>query len=184
MALILASASPQRRDLLAACCIPFTIIPAAIDEAPLPDELPAAYVQRLALAKAGAVAQHHPEAIVLGADTTVAIDGLILAKPASHAEARRMLQRLCGREHEILTGVAVLGSAMSGPSSTPSAQTLVTTRVRMRQFTAATIDWYVASGEPMDKAGLVEWVKGSYTNAVGLPIEETLALLRHFGISG
>ena len=81
MALILASASPRRRDLLAACGIPFEIIPSMIDEDPLPDEPAAAYVQRLALAKAESVAQQHPDAIILGADTTVTIDGLILAKP-------------------------------------------------------------------------------------------------------
>jgi septum formation protein len=192
MALILASSSPRRRDLLAACCIPFEIIPSMIDEQPLPDEQPAMYVQRLALAKAASIAQQHPGAVVLGADTTVTIDGLILAKPESRDEARQMLQRLRGREHDILTGVAVVGSSMAASMGAQSAQALVATRVLMRQFTADTIEWYVASGEPMDKAGayavqglggaLVEWVKGSYTNAVGLPIEETLALLRRFGI--
>jgi nucleoside triphosphate pyrophosphatase len=193
MALILASASPRRRDLLAACSIPFEIIPSMIDEHPLPAESAAAYVQRLAMAKAESVAQARPDAIVLGADTTVTINGLILAKPESADEARQMLQRLCGREHEILTGVAVVGGEIAGYVGDRSAQTMVASRVLMRHFTAATIEWYIATGEPMDKAGayavqglggaLVEWIEGSYTNAVGLPIEETLALLRRFGIA-
>ena len=194
MALILASASPRRRELLAACCIPFEIIPSMIDEHSLPDESAVAYVQRLALAKAASVAQDHPDAIVLGADTTVTIDGLILAKPESLDEARQMLHRLRGREHEILTGVAVVAGKMEGCVGDPSAQTIVASRVLMRHFTAATIEWYLATGEPMDKAGayavqglgggLVEWVEGSYTNAVGLPLAETLSLLRRFGIAG
>jgi septum formation protein len=194
MALILASASPRRRDLLAACSIPFEIVPSMIDEHPLPDESPSAYVRRLALAKAESVAQDHPDAVVLGADTTVTIDGLILAKPESHDEARQMLHRLCGREHEILTGVAVVAGETAGCVGDRSAQAMVASRVLMRRFTAATVEWYIATGEPMDKAGayavqglggaLVEWVEGSYTNVVGLPLEETLALLRRFGVAG
>jgi septum formation protein len=193
MALVLASASPRRRDLLAACNIPFEIIPSMIDEQPLSAESAAVYVQRLAMAKAESVAQDHPEAIVLGADTTVTIDGLILAKPESLDEARQMLSRLRGREHEILTGVAVVAGRRAGCVGDRSAQTMVASRVLMRHFTAATIEWYLATGEPMDKAGayaiqglggaLVEWIEGSYTNAVGLPLEETLALLRRFGIA-
>jgi septum formation protein len=194
MGLILASASPRRRDLLAACSIPFEIIPSMIDEHPLPDELAAAYVQRLALAKAQSVAQHHPGAVVLGADTTVTIDGLILEKPQSLDDARQMLNRLCGREHEILTGVAVVAGKMAGGPDQQYAQAMVASRVLMRHFTAATIEWYIATGEPMDKAGayavqglggaLVERLQGSYTNAVGLPLTETLSLLHRFGIAG
>ena len=194
MTLILASASPRRRDLLAACGIPFEIIPSMIDEHPLRDEPAAAYVQRLALAKAESVAQHYTDAVVLGADTTVTIDGLILAKPQGLDDARQMLHRLCGREHEILTGVAVLAGKMRGCIGDRSAQAMVATRVLMRHFTSATIEWYIATGEPMDKAGayavqglggaLVERIEGSYTNAVGLPLAETLALLSRFGIAG
>jgi nucleoside triphosphate pyrophosphatase len=194
MTLILASASPRRRELLAACSIPFEIIPSMIDEHPLRDELAAAYVQRLALAKAESVAQYYPNAVVLGADTTVTIDGLILAKPESLDDARQMLHRLCGREHEILTGVAVVAGKMVGFVGDRSAQAMVASRVLMRHFTAATIEWYIATGEPMDKAGayavqglggaLVEWIEGSYTNAVGLPLDETLSLLRRYGIAG
>ncbi len=194
MRLILASASPRRRDLLAACGISFEIIPSMIDEHPLRDEQAATYVQRLALAKAESVAQHHTDAVVLGADTTVTIDGLILAKPQSLDDARQMLHRLCGREHEILTGVAVVAGKMAGRVGDRSAQAMVASRVLMRHFTATTIEWYITTGEPVDKAGayavqglggaLVERVEGSYTNAVGLPLDETLALLRRFGIAG
>src|ERR687896_349330 len=108
MSFILASASPRRRELLAACGMLFQIIPSSIDEHPLPDEPAAAYVQRLALAKAETVAQQQPGAVVLGADTIVTIDGLLLGKPQSLDEARQMLNRLCGREHEVLTGVAAV----------------------------------------------------------------------------
>jgi septum formation protein len=194
MALILASASPRRRQLLAACRIPFEIIPSTIDEQPIPDELAAAYVQRLALAKAESVAQRRPDAMVLGADTTVTIDGLILGKPQDLDDARQMLNRLCGREHEILTGVAVVAGRMAVPVGDRCAQAMVSSRVLMRHFTAATIEWYIATGEPLDKAGayavqglggaLVERLQGSYTNAVGLPLTETLSLLHRFGIGG
>ena len=194
MPLILASASPRRRDLLAACRIPFDIIPSMIDEQALPDEPAAAYVQRLALAKAASVVQNYPDAVVLGADTTVTIDNLILAKPQSLDEARHMLNRLCGREHQILTGVAVVAGRMAAHMVDRSAQVMVASRVLMRHFTMATLEWYLATGEPTDKAGayavqghggaLVERVEGSYTNAVGLPLTETLALLRRFGITG
>jgi septum formation protein len=193
MALILASGSPRRRDLLAACGIPFQIIPSMIDEHPLLDEAAETYVRRLALAKAESVAQHHPDAVVLGADTIVTIDGLLLGKPQSLEEARQMLSRLCGREHAVLTGVAVVAARMAGRYGDRSAQEMVASRVLMRHFTAATIEWYVATGEPLDKAGayavqglggaLVERVEGSYTNAVGLPLTETLALLRQFGVA-
>ena len=165
-----------------------------IDEHPFPDEPAEAYVRRLALAKAESVAQHHPDAVVLGADTTVTIDRFVLAKPQSLDEARQMLHRLCGREHEVLTGVAVVAGKMAGRAGDRYAQEVVASRVLMRHFTAATIEWYIATGEPLDKAGayavqglggaLVERVEGSYTNAVGLPLTETLALLRQFGIVG
>jgi septum formation protein len=194
MKLILASASPRRRDLLTACAIPFQIIPAAIDEQPLPGELAAAYVRRLALAKAESVAQHHPDAVVLGADTIVTIDGLLLGKPQTPSTARQMLNRLRGRGHEVLTGVAAVAGGMAERSDWRYAQEVVASRILMRHFTAATIEWYLATDEPLDKAGayavqglgaaLVERVEGSYTNAVGLPVTETLALLRRFGIAG
>jgi septum formation protein len=192
--LILASSSPRRRDLLRACAIPFQIVPAAIDEQPHPHERAEMYVRRLALAKAKAVAQGYPDAVVLGADTIVSIDDLLLGKPQTPDVARRMLERLKGREHEVLTGVAVVAGTTGEHSDYADAQEVVVSRVLMRQFTAATIEWYLATGEPLDKAGayavqglgaaLVKRVEGSYTNAVGLPITETLTLLRQFGIAG
>jgi septum formation protein len=192
--LILASSSPRRRDLLNACGIPFQIVPAAIDEQPLPHERAEGYVRRLALAKAEAVAQHHADAVVLGADTIVTIDDLLLGKPQAPEAARQMLSRLRGREHEVLTGVAVVAARMVEHSGHRFAQAVVASRIWMRQFTAATIEWYLATGEPLDKAGayavqglgaaLVERVEGSYTNAVGLPLTETLTLLRQFKMAG
>jgi septum formation protein len=183
--LILASASPRRRDLLAACGVSFQVIPAAIDESPYPEEPAAVYVRRLALAKAAAVAEAHPGAVVLGADTTVTIDRALLGKPRDLDEARQMLGRLSGNVHEIVTGVAVL-------TADRAASEVVTSRVLMRRITEATTAWYLATGEPFDKAGayavqglggaLVEWVEGSYTNVVGLPLTETLALLRRFDV--
>jgi septum formation protein len=194
MRLILASASPRRHELLTGCGIPFQIIPSAIDEHPFPDELAAAYVQRLALAKAEAVAQHHPGAVVLGADTIVTIDGLLLGKPQTLDEARQMLNRLRGKMHEVLTGVAVVSGGTTANARGQRAGGMVASRVLMRPFTPATIEWYIATGEPLDKAGayavqglgaaLVERVEGSYTNVVGLPLTETLSLLRRFGVAG
>lgn len=191
--LILASASPRRRELLASSGIAFQIVPSAVDEQAQPGEWAQTYVRRLALAKAEAVAHTYPDAIVLGADTIVTIDHLLLGKPNSPDDARRMLCRLSGRVHEVVTGVAIV---QAGRTDHPSSQSLVdvaTSRVRMRSLTAQTIAWYLATGEPTDKAGsyaiqglgaaLVEWVEGSYTNVVGLPLTQTLALLKRAGIT-
>jgi septum formation protein len=171
--------------LLEACGLSFRIIPAAIDERPYPNEPAEVYVRRLALAKAAAVARDHPGAVVLGADTIVTIDQDLLGKPRDLDEARQMLGRLSGNVHEIVTGVAVLAVEME-------ASEVVMSRVLMRRLTETTIAWYLATGEPFDKAGayavqglggtLVEWVEGSYTNVVGLPLTETLALLRRFDV--
>jgi septum formation protein len=190
--LILASASPRRRDLLAACGLPFQIIPAAIDERPYPNEPADVYVRRLALAKAEAVAQYHPCAVVLGADTIVTIDRDLLGKPRDRDEAWQMVRRLSGNMHEVVTGVAVLSVDEIGGASTRCASEVVTSRVFLRQVTEVTIAWYLATGEPLDKAGayavqgmggaLVERIEGSYTNVVGLPLTETLALLRRFDL--
>jgi len=190
--LILASASPRRRELLASTGIVFHSVPSAVDEHPLPGERPEAYVRRLALAKAEAVAHHHPRAVILGADTTVTIAGLLLGKPDSSDQARQMLCRLSGQVHHVVTGVAVVPAKSTGG---PTGQCLVevtSSRVRMRPLTVRTIDWYLRTEEPMDKAGayaiqglgaaLVEWVEGSYTNVVGLPLTQTLALLKRVGI--
>lgn len=185
--LILASASPRRRELLDQIGVCYRVQVADVDETLLPGEAPAAYVTRLALAKARAVAAL-PAAgglPVLGADTTVVIDGDVLAKPVDAADAARMLTMLAGREHQVLTAVALV-------ADTRAETRLSVTTVRFRPLAAATIDRYVATGEPMDKAGgygiqglggaLVASLTGSYTGVVGLPIAETVDLLDAFAV--
>lgn len=181
--LILASASPRRAALLAAAGIPFTVRAAEVDETPRNGEPPGDYVVRLALEKARSV-PIAPGEVVLGADTTVVIDGRMLGKPASGAEAREMLAVLSGREHEVWTGIALRAERREATATAVS-------RVRFARLTARDIDWYVASGEPDGKAGayaiqglasrFVESVEGSYANVVGLPVHLVCALLRDFG---
>jgi len=181
--LILASGSPRRRAFLESLGLRFEVRPAQLDETPAPDEDPRGYVRRLAMEKAAAVGVHFPQATVLAADTTVVLDGEVLGKPEDASDAHRMLSRLSGRTHSVLTGVA-LGGASSG-------QVLVETRVRFRVLQPGQLRWYIASGEPMDKAGayaiqglggaFVEAIDGSYSNVVGLPLVETLALLERAG---
>lgn len=190
--LILASASPRRRELLASSGLIFDIVPAAVDEQPQPGERPEAYVRRLALMKAETVARSSPQAVVLGADTIVSIDHLLLGKPSTLDEARQMLCHLSGRVHQVFTGVAVLPAERTASPRNQCLVDVTISRVRMRRLTAPTLDWYLATGEPMDKAGayavqglgaaLIEWVEGSYTNVVGLPLTQTLALLQQVGI--
>ena len=184
---VLASASPRRRQLLARICRDFTVVPSAVDER-LPPGPPADAVVAVALAKARAVGRALPGSVVLGADTIVVVDGEILGKPGSAAEAVRMLRRLRNRGHEVLTAVAVVGAAE--PRERTAA---VLTRVTMRDYSDADIDDYVATGEPLDKAGayavqeggqrLVAEVDGCYTNVVGLPVTTTRTLLAAFGVS-
>ena len=179
---MLASASPRRRELLARLGVPFTLRPAGIDESPLPGEAPERLAVRLALAKARAAARDAPAgSTILGADTVVALDGELLAKPADAAEARSMLGRLSGREHEVWTGVAVVGPDDAERSGAQC------TRVRFRTLGAAEIARYAASGEPLDKAGgyaiqggaaaFVESVDGDTDNVVGLPLGLVVELL-------
>jgi len=180
MRLILASASPRRTSLLRDAGYVFEIDPAHVDETEFAGEPPRAYVLRVAAMKALAVAARHPDDLVLAADTTVVVDGRMLAKPSDDDDARRMLGLLSGRTHEVLTGVVL---ARAGRESSAVADT----RVRFRSMTPAEIDWYVASGEPRDKAGaygvqglaarFVEGVDGSYSNVVGLPLGAVRALL-------
>ena len=178
--LVLASQSPRRREILRLAGIPFTVRVGDVDESVLDGESPADYVQRLAAAKACAV-EAGPGETVLGADTTVVIDGEILAKPADADDARRMLARLSGRRHEVLTGVCL----RRGVTATCE---FVTTGVVFATLTAAEIDEYVASGEPMDKAGayaiqglaskFVERIEGDYFNVMGLPVALVYRRLR------
>jgi len=182
--LVLASASPRRRDLLSQLGLRFTVAAADLDETPLPSEAADIYVQRLAREKARAVAARFPNAWVLAADTTVALGPELLGKPRDAAEARQMLGRLSGKTHNVYTGVALAGRA--------SAATVVRTGVTFRTLTSGEIDWYVGTGEPLDKAGayavqgrggfLVAAVDGSPTNVIGLPLGETLELLTQAGV--
>lgn len=181
--LLLASASPRRRELLQQLGLRFTLAPAAIDEAPLPGEDPAALVSRLAQAKAQAgLAFAEPAQWVLGADTVVVLDREILGKPADDAAAAAMLRRLSGRAHTVFSGVFLARSGVPGRGR------VVRTRVWMRGISEPEIVAYVASGEPLGKAGayaiqgrgaaFVRCLAGSYSNVVGLPLYELDALLR------
>ncbi|MFL1464723.1 Maf family protein [Marinobacter sp. HN1S83] len=181
--IILASASPRRAELLTQIGLSFHTRPVDIDETPEAGELPSAYVERLAREKAlaGAV---DPEWLVLGSDTSVVLGGHILGKPADAAEAEATLSRLSGHTHQVMTAVAL---ASRGRCST----CLVTTDVTFRNLSSEEIRAYVASGEPMDKAGsygiqglggiFVKEIRGSYSAVVGLPLQETATLLAQAG---
>lgn len=183
--LVLASASPRRRELLAWAGLSFEVVPADLDEQVRPGEAARAYVERLAREKAAAVAAAHPLAHVLAADTSVVVDGDILGKPGLDAElGRQMLRRLSGRTHEVLTGVAV---AHAGQVRSQ----VVTTAVRFLALQPAAIEWYVGTQEGADKAGgyasqaragaFIEALSGSSTNVIGLPLPEALRLLAEAG---
>ena len=184
--LVLASGSPRRREMLSGLGLEFLVDPADIDEGVRPGETPVAYVRRVASSKAATVAARHPTSVVLAADTTIDLDGAVLAKPADAADAARMLEALSGREHLAHTAMAI---AVGGLLNVVE----VTTAVRMRPLSTAEIDWYVATGEPLDKAGayaiqgraaaFVESVAGSVSNVVGLPMAEAVMALRAAGIA-
>ncbi len=171
--LILASGSPRRAELLARAGYCFEVVPPDIDERRQPGEAPRDYVARLAAEKAAAVAPRYPERVVLAADTTVVVDSTVLGKPRDADDAAGMLRRLSGRAHDVLTGVAVRrgGAAVSAVEQTA---------VHLAALDEALIGWYVATGEPSDKAGaygvqgiasrFVTRVEGSYSNVVGLPL--------------
>jgi septum formation protein len=182
--LLLASASPRRAELLRAAGLPFDIQAADVDERRLAGEAPDAYVRRLATAKAAMVARSHPERVVVGADTAVVVGDDILGKPTDSADAGRMLRVLSGRDHSVLTGLAVWQGARR-------LEAVDSTAVRFRPLTTDEISWYVASGEPHDKAGayaiqglasrFVEHIGGSYSNVVGLPVARLYAMLVELG---
>jgi septum formation protein len=185
--LVLASASPRRSALLADLALDFTVRPPETDERPRPGELPPDLVSRLAREKA--LARIEAGELVLAADTVVVIDGEILGKPADAGDARAMLARLAGRDHEVFTGVAL---ADARATERRVAARVVRTQVRIRDMSAAEIAAYVAGGEPMDKAGAyaiqgwgavyVETISGNYTNVVGLPIPAVEACFRELGL--
>ena len=172
--LVLASGSPRRAEILERAGWLYEIIVAGIDETVLPNEDPAAYVQRLARSKAEAVANRLEEGLVLGADTTVVVANQILGQPVDEADARRMLRLLNAKWHDVLTGVAVV---RVGGETRVGYQT---TRVRFAEMSDEEIDWYVATGEPFGKAGaygiqgkaslFIEEIEGDYFNIMGLPI--------------
>ncbi|MFW6346885.1 MAG: Maf family protein [Halomonas sp.] len=182
--LCLASASPRRRELLTAIGVPVVVRPVAIDETPRPAETAEAYVIRLAREKAQ-VGAGLSELPTLGSDTAVVRDGEILGKPVGPEHAAAMLRSLAGREHRVLTAVAVTGPAGVLDSC-------VATRVTMREISDREIAAYWATGEPADKAGgyaiqglaavFVERIAGSHSAVVGLPLFETAALLRRQGV--
>jgi septum formation protein len=181
-ALILASASPRRRWLLGALGLPFTVVAVDVDERPHAGEAPSTFARRMAAEKARAARARCP-GWVLAADTVVELEGAILGKPADADEAAAMLTRLSGRVHLVRTAVTLLR-----PEGPVAEETLVTTEVAFRPFDADTIAAYVATGEPLDKAGayaiqgegahLVDRVVGSYTNVIGLPLPEVAVWLR------
>ena len=186
--LYLASGSPRRRELLAQIGVPFTLVSAAIDETPLNNEPAVAYVERLARGKAtaGFVALGHTSnTCVLGADTAVIVDGRIRGKPVDQADALAMLMALSGREHEVLTAIALTDGQQCETRC-------VSSRVRFREVSVQEATTYWHSGEPQDKAGgyaiqglgsvFVAGLNGSYSAVVGLPVCETAQLLAQFGI--
>ncbi|MFZ0796412.1 MAG: Maf family protein [Terriglobales bacterium] len=184
--LVLASASPRRQELLRNAGIIFDVQPAQIAEDPLPGETAKDCAERLAREKALAVARQRPHDLVLGADTVVVVDGEILGKPSDAADAARMLRRLSGREHQVITGVCLV---VGGQPSVASETTLVT----VSEITDQDIADYVASGEPTDKAGgyaiqgiASRWIpriEGDYSNVVGLPVALVFRMLRELEIS-
>src|SRR5436189_2838150 len=182
--IVLASGSPRRRQLLEMLHIPFRVIPPDVDEHVLPGEAPDRYVTRLSRAKAEAVVARAPGELVLAADTTVVLDGAIFEKPTSPAHAVEMLSRLQGNTHEVMTAVAV---ARDGDL----AQALDVSRVTFRPADRPTIEAYVATGEPLDKAGayaiqglgaaVIGGGEGAFFGVMGLPLRLALDLLARFG---
>ncbi|MGB3735422.1 MAG: Maf family protein [Ilumatobacter sp.] len=186
--LVLASGSPRRRELLTGAGLAFAVRAADIDETPLSDEAPTAYVRRLSIEKAAASAGSPLAStgdVIIAADTTVEANGLILEKPLDDDDAYGMLRRLSGRSHQVHTGVTV---SVARDGARRSSTILVTTEVSFVPLTDEMIDWYLTTGEADDKAGaygiqgaaaaFVERVDGSVTNVIGLPLAETLSLLR------
>jgi septum formation protein len=185
--LILASSSPRRRDLLSSLGLQFHVIPAELQEIPAPQEAPRDFAVRVAEHKALVIGTKHPSAWVIGADTIVVVEGDILGKPLDKEDAKRMLQQLSDREHLVLTGYALLNMAAS-----KKLKGVEETRVKIKALEQREIEWYINTDEPLDKAGgyaiqgkgafMVEWIKGSYTNVVGLPLSQLLGLFKAVGI--
>ncbi len=186
--LILASQSPRRQDLLRNAGIEFEVQPADVEERLLPGESPEAFAQRLARDKARVVARTRPDAFVLGADTIVVVDGAVLGKPSDDDDARQMLRLLSGRSHQVTTGVCLIG-----PHRAFEDVRAETTTVHFLPLTEADVDYYVAHGEPRDKAGAYaiqgiasRWiprVEGCYFNVVGLPVPLVWRMLKENAVT-
>jgi septum formation protein len=187
MRLILASASPRRAELLTRAGIDYEVAPTTVDETPIDGEDPIEYVLRLAREKATACAATPTArgAAVLAADTAVVAGGALLGKPADAADARRMLETLSGRVHHVHTGVVLLIHGREIPD-------VATTQVRFAELSDAEISWYIRTGEPEGKAGAyaiqglgsryVDWLEGSWSNVVGLPVATTYRMLSRAGV--
>ncbi|MGA2525720.1 MAG: Maf family protein [Smithellaceae bacterium] len=180
---ILASASPRRQELLRSVGLKFKTIPGHVNEDYIKGESPQQHVRRLAQEKAQLIARKYPRTWVLGADTIVVIDGLILGKPKNKTQAKEMLKKLSGREHKVFTGFTVMQVA-----SKISHSDVVQSAVKFKKISAAELDWYIACAEPYDKAGgyavqgkgayFIKSIRGSYTNVIGLPLCEVLETLK------
>jgi nucleoside triphosphate pyrophosphatase len=180
--LILASSSPRRAEILTALGIPFEVDPARVEESIEPGETGERAASRLAAEKAADVAARRPEAWVIAADTLVLLDGEILGKPTDAGDAARMLRRLAGQEHCVVTAVRLRRGEETG------SEFVAQSHVRIAPMTEEEVLWYVATGEPMDKAGayavqglgarFIESVSGSYTNVMGLPARAVYRLMR------
>lgn len=181
--LILASASPRRQELLKSAGLDFKIIPAHVNENYLAEESPREHVRRLSRDKAMVVARRYPDAFVLGADTIVVIDGIILGKPKNKAQAKKMLGKLSGREHKVFTGFTIVHMVLKVHQTK-----VVQSAVRFKTIRPEEMAWYIACNEPYDKAGgyalqgrgacFIRSIRGSYTNVIGLPLCEVLETLK------
>lgn len=186
--IVLASQSPRRQQFLRELGVPFTAHAADIDERTQPGETPTDMVQRLSTEKAAAVAQHYPAALIIAADTIVVLDGTVLGKPADAADARRMLANLRGRAHYVHSAVSLLQ-----PKSNRRFSALSSVTVRMRNYTDDEIDAYIATGDPLDKAGAyaiqnrqfapVACWEGCYASVMGFPLADVALGLAQFGIN-
>ena len=185
--IILASSSPRRKELLSQAGVAFTIVVSGCDETPMPGESATEMVERLAVVKAAAVANQYRDAYVIGADTTVCIDGEVLGKPESFDDACSMLQKIQGRTHDVLGGISIINRSQGLEIKWSHA-----TKVTMAKMSEDVIARYVRSGEPMDKAGsyaiqglglqFVDTVEGSYSNVVGLNISALMVELVRLGV--
>ena len=186
--IILASSSPRRADLLKTIGVSFELVPSNINERPHQDEAPADYIIRLARAKVIDAARKRDSGLVIGADTIVVLDGRILGKPRDEDDALRMLKLLSGRWHAVMTGVALYDAATRREVADYDK-----TLVRFAQLSDKEMDWYIKTGEPMDKAGsyaiqergamFVEEIAGNYHNVVGLPLTLLYRLSKRMGYS-